>query len=99
MALAHGGARPNVQVLNAARVQGLAASARTVLVNRGWRKIAIGDAAQAQQQSIVLYPRDRAGLGRSLAAQFGIGSRMVEGDVLVLVLGRDKSGEIRGMRG
>jgi hypothetical protein len=99
MPLAHGGARPNVQVLNAARVQGLAASARTVLVNRGWRKIAIGDAAQAQQQSIVLYPRDRAGLGRSLAAQFGIGSRMVEGDVLVLVLGRDKSGEIRGMRG
>jgi hypothetical protein len=99
MPLAPAGARPNVQVLNAARVQGLAASARTVLVNRGWRKIAIGDAAHAQQKSIVLYPRDRAGLGRSLAAQFGIGSRMVEGDVLVLVLGRDKSGEIRDMRG
>jgi hypothetical protein len=99
MPLAPTGARPNVQVLNAARVQGLAASARTVLVNRGWRKIAIGDAAYAQEQSIVLYPRDRAGLARSLAAQFGIGSRMVEGDVLVLVLGRDKAGEIRGLRG
>lgn len=96
--LAPVGAPPNVQVLNAARVQGLAASARTVLVDRGWRKIAIGDAPSVQQKSIVLYPRERAGLARSLAAQFGIGTRMVEGNVLVLVIGRDKAEVIKGKR-
>jgi hypothetical protein len=97
--LARSGATPNVQVLNAARSRGLAASARAVLIDRGWRKIAIGDAARAQQESVVLYPKERAGLARSLAAQFGIGTRMVEGDRLVLVLGRDKAQQIKGRRG
>jgi hypothetical protein len=96
--LAPAGARPNVQVLNAARVRGLAASGRTVLIDRGWRKIAIGDAPRVQQKSIVLYPKERAALARSLAAQFGIDSRMVEGDVLVLVLGRDRADVIKGKR-
>jgi hypothetical protein len=97
--LARSGATPTVQVLNAARSRGLAASARAVLIDRGWRKIAIGDAARAQQESVVLYPKERAGLARSLAAQFGIGTRMVEGDRLVLVLGRDKAQQIKGRRG
>jgi hypothetical protein len=97
--LAPSGSRPNVQVLNAARAEGLAASARAVLIDRGWRKIAIGDAATAQHKSVVLYPKERAGLARSLAAQFGIGTRLVEGDQLILVLGRDKAKAIRGQRG
>jgi hypothetical protein len=97
--LAPAGPRPNVQVLNAARSEGLAASARTVLLDRGWRRIAIGDAARVQQESVVLYPKERAGLARSLAAQFGVGTRMVDGDRLVLVLGRDKAQEIKGKRG
>jgi hypothetical protein len=93
------GSRPNVQVLNAARAEGLAASARAVLIDRGWRRIAIGDAARTQQKSVVLYPKERAGLARSLAAQFGIGTRLVEGDQLILVLGRDKAEAIKGQRG
>jgi tetratricopeptide (TPR) repeat protein len=89
---------PNVQVLNAARRQGLAASARSVLVDRGWRRIAIGNASDQRETSVVLYPRSRAALGRSLAAQFGIGSQLSEGDVLVLVLGRDRADVARRQR-
>lgn len=82
-------AKPNVRVLNAARSQGLAASARFVLLSRGWRKIAIGDATDVRRKSVVFYPKERAKLGRSLAAQFGVESRQVNGSPLVLVLGQD----------
>jgi len=88
--------RPNVQVLNAARKQGIAGSARTVLLNRGWRRIDVGDAPTTRQTSVVLYSRNRAKLGKSLAAQFGVAARMVERDVLVLVLGRDSVDRITG---
>lgn len=79
----------NVQILNAARRQGLAASARSLLVNRGWRKIAVGDAPALQHRSVVLYPVSQTRIGRSLAAQFGIASRVVKGRAVVLILGRD----------
>jgi len=94
VALAPAVGKPNVQVLNAAHSQGIAASARSVLVNRGWRRIAIGNAPAVQQTSVVLYSRKRAKLGRSLAAQFGVEARMVERDVLVLVIGRDGVGRV-----
>ena len=81
--------RPNVRILNAARSQGLAASARTVLLNRGWRKIAVGDAPATLHKSVVLYPKSRKTLGRRLAAQFGVSAQMAERDDVVLVLGRD----------
>lgn len=90
--------RPNIQVLNAARTQGIAGSARTVLLNRGWRRIAVGDAPAIRQKSVVLYSRNRARLGLSLAAQFGVGARMVERDILVLVLGRDAVDRVTGQQ-
>jgi hypothetical protein len=89
VSLASAEARPNFQILNAARVDKLAASARTVLLNRGWRRIAVGDAPAVQLKSEVQYPKNQATLGRRLAAQFGVAARMVEHGVLVLVLGRD----------
>jgi hypothetical protein len=89
VALASASGRPNVRILNAARSQGLAASARTVLSDRGWRKVAIGDAPAVLRKSVVLYPKDRAVLGRRLAAQFGVTAQMAERDDVVLVLGRD----------
>jgi len=88
----------NVQILNAARKQGLAVSARSLLVNRGWRKIAVGDAPALQHRSIVLYPASQTRIGRSLAAQFGIGSRVVKGKAVVLILGRDAISRIGGRR-
>ena len=96
VALARPGTRPNIQILNAARSQGLAASARAVLLDRGWRKLDIGDAPAIQAKSVVLYPKGREKLGKSLAAQFGVAARMVERDVLVLVLGRDAADRIAG---
>lgn len=90
--------RPNVQVLNAARTQGIAGSARTVLLNRGWRRIEVGDAPAIREKSVVLYSRNRAKLGKSLAAQFGVAARMVERDVLVLVLGRDAVDRVTGQQ-
>jgi len=90
--------RPNVQVLNAARRQGIAGSARTVLLNRGWRKIEVGDAPVTREKSVVLYSRNRAKLGKSLAAQFGVASRMVEREGLVLLIGRDAVDRVTGRR-
>jgi hypothetical protein len=83
-------ARPNIQILNAAQHQGLAARTRTVLLDRGWRKIQIGNAADVRERSVVIYPASRRTLGRSLAAQFGFPSQLQgESGVLVVLLGRD----------
>lgn len=98
VALANAPARPKVQILNAARSRGLAASARTVLTNRGWRKIAIGDAPATQHKSVVLYPKSQAALGRRLAAQFGVAARMMKRNAVVLILGRDAVDRIGGPR-
>lgn len=99
VALASPQGRPNVQILNAARSQGIAASARTVLLDRGWRRIAVGDAPAILHKSVVLYPKSRAALGHRLAAQFGVGAQMAERDNVVLIIGRDSVGRISGRRG
>jgi hypothetical protein len=86
-------ARPNIRIFNAARQQGLAARNRDYLVNRGWRKIAIADAGEVRERSLVLYPASRPALGKSLAAQFGIRAQAsTTTDVFVVYLGRDVAG-------
>jgi tetratricopeptide (TPR) repeat protein len=93
------GAPPKgVQVLNAAGRDGLAASARKILSGRGWRAVAIGNARAFRHTSVVLYPKSRAALGRSLAAQFGVKARMIETDRVVLLLGRDVIASIGAQR-
>ena len=88
--LASAAARPSIRLLNAARWQGLAARSRSYLVDRGWRRIQIGDARQTRDQSLVLYPAAHAAIGRRLAAQFGCRSRAVQGsNVFLVLLGRD----------
>lgn len=85
--------RPNIRLLNAARVQGLAARNRSYLLDRGWRKIEIGNATQTRERSIVLYPAMRPMLGRSLAAQFGFRAQPTNSsEVFVILLGRDAAG-------
>jgi hypothetical protein len=84
--------RPNIRVLNAARTAGVAAHARGLLLDRGWRRIEIGDARQMRATSIVIYPANRRNIGRSLAAQFGFASMMAsDGDVLMVLIGRDSA--------
>ncbi len=85
-------ARPNIRLLNAARRQGLAARTRSVLLDRGWRRIAISDAPQVRDRSVVLYPAARKALGLRLAAQFGFRSEVSARDEgVVVLLGRDAS--------
>ena len=84
---------PNVRLLNAARTAGLAARTRGYLIDRGWRKIAIGDAPEVRERSLLLYPASRRKTAASLAAQFGIPiSRETQGHEIILLLGRDASG-------
>jgi hypothetical protein len=83
-------ARPAIQLLNAARTQGLAASSRMALANRGWRRIDIGDFGEVRQRSLVMYSGDHAPLARRLAAQFSCKAIKVDGKPAVIVLlGRD----------
>jgi hypothetical protein len=80
----------SVRLLNAARVQGLAARARNSLLDRGWRGIAIGDANAARAQSLVLYPAHRRATALSLARQFGFKTaQRASGREITVLLGRD----------
>jgi hypothetical protein len=93
-------ARPNIRLLNAARVQGLAARNRDYLVDRGWRKIQIGDASATRDRSLVLYPMLRPQLGRILAAQFGFRAQPTDSsDAFVVLLGRDAPNRTAQNRG
>ena len=87
-----------VRLLNAARVNRLAARTRSWLVARGWRGMAIGDAPATRAHSVILYPRGKRALAQRLSAQFGfaIAERASGGHVTVL-LGRDAA-RIRALR-
>jgi len=80
----------NVQLLNAARSQGLAAQSRNVLADRGWRRLAIGNAREVRQHSLVLYGPTRMHLATRLARQFRCNTIKVAGmKSVVVLLGRD----------
>ena len=87
-----------IQIVNAARAQGLASSAKSVLLKRGWRAISVRTAQSLAPRSYVLYPRNRSKLARSLAAQFAIRARYVHDGGLVVVLGRDRAGAAQTQR-
>ncbi|MGH6658315.1 MAG: LytR C-terminal domain-containing protein [Sphingomicrobium sp.] len=80
---------PNIRLLNAARVQGFAGAARSRLLERGWRKIEIGDFAEVRVRSVVLYPANKRKIGTSLARHFGIASAQSNGPTVTVLLGRD----------
>jgi len=93
-------ARPNIRLLNAARVQGLAARNRDYLFDRGWRKIQIGDASAMRDRSLVLYPALRPQLGRILAAQFGFRAQPTDSsEAFLVLLGRDAPNRTAQNRG
>ena len=98
VALSGSSGRSTVQVLNAARSNGVAASARNILSGRGWSRVAIGNAPVFRRTSVVYYPKSRAKLARNLAAQFGVRAHMIQTDKVVLVLGRDLADRIASQR-
>jgi len=80
-----------VTLLNAARVQGLAARTRAFLTGRGFGGARIGDAPAVRRQSAILYSQMDAARAERLAAQFGFALEKREGAKagLTILLGRD----------
>jgi len=82
--------RPVARLLNAARVEGLAARTREKLAARGWTKLAIGDAPAVRSKTLVLYPEYQRAVAHRLAAQFGFTHlQSFSGSEIVVLLGRD----------
>jgi tetratricopeptide (TPR) repeat protein len=82
--------RPVARLLNAARIEGLAARTRARLVDNGWKRIAIGDAPAVRDKSVILYPSSKLATAKRLAAQFSFGHlREFEGGEIIVLLGRD----------
>lgn len=80
-----------VKLLNAARVQGLAARTRSYLAARGFRGTLIGDAPAVRGQSVILFaPADQRRAER-IAAQFGFALQRQDSakEGVVVLLGRD----------
>lgn len=81
-----------IRLLNAARVNRLAARTRSYLVGRGWSPMTIGDAPRVRARSVIFYPPERRRTAQTLSAQFGFvmtprpGSRQI-----TVLLGRDAS--------
>ena len=79
-----------MRLLNAARVNRLAANTRTWLNARGWKGLAIGDATATRSRSLILYPADKRVVAQKLAAQFGFPmARKASGEHVVVLLGTD----------
>ena len=82
-----------LRVLNAARVEKLAARTRTFLGNFGWREIAIGDADAVRQRSLIVYPSHTRAAAARLSKRLGF-AMAPRDDVrqLTILLGRDAAG-------
>ena len=79
-----------VRLLNAARVNRLAARTRNWLMARGWRGMAIGDAPATRTRSVIYYPANKRVLAQRLAAQFGFAlAPRATGTQITVLLGSD----------
>lgn len=82
-----------VTLLNAARVQGLAARTRAYLTARGFRGAAIGDAPTVRRQSVIVYAAADRARAERIAAQFGFALERQSGTAaargMTILLGRD----------
>ena len=79
-----------VRLLNAARVDRLAARTRGWLVDHGWRGLAIGDAPVTRSRSVILYPAQKLWLAQRLSRQFGFPiAEGASGTQITMLLGSD----------
>lgn len=80
-----------VTLLNAARVQGLAARTRAYLAGRGFAGAKIGDAPAVRQRSAIVYSLDDRSRAERLASQFGfeLERRNAPKGGVIILLGRD----------
>lgn len=81
---------PPLRILNAARVQGIAARTRGLLASRGVEGAEIGDAPERKSRSELRHAKGDAARARALAARLPFGVTLVERDgPLVLLVGRN----------
>jgi len=79
-----------VRLLNAARINRLAARTRSWLVGHGWSNMAIGDAPAARSRSVIVYPSGERQLAQTLANQFGFAiEERPDAKFVTMLLGRD----------
>ena len=79
-----------VKLLNAARVQGLAARTRTYLASRGFSGASIGDAPVTRRFSVIQFSPSEQRRAERIAAQFGFAlERQPGGSGVTVLLGRD----------
>lgn len=79
-----------VRLLNAARVDRLAARTRAFLVGRGWRPMTIGNAQAVRDRSIIFYPAGKRTTAQTLSRQFGFAIAQRSGTRhIIVLLGRD----------
>ncbi len=80
----------DVRILNAARVDKLAARTRSYLRGYGWKSIVIGDAASVRARSLIIYPKGAQAAASRLSARLGF-AMAPRHDVrqLTVLLGRD----------
>ena len=84
-------AAPAVTLLNAARVQGLAARTRAYLAARGFSGATIGDAPVTRRFSVIRFAPTEQSRAERLAAQFGFALERQNGAAtgVTVLLGRD----------
>ena len=79
-----------VRLLNAARVNRLAARTRSWLVARGWYGLGVGNSDTVRAQSVILYPAGKRALAQTLSSQFGFAiQQRSSGSQITVLLGRD----------
>lgn len=83
-------------VLNAARVQGLAARTRRYLAGHGVREALVGDAPRVRERSVIIAPPSQWARAKALARSLKFAPRTIRGTRLMLVLGRDSVDAARG---
>ena len=92
-------ARLPIRILNAARVNRLAANTRMIIARRGWKNVVIGNAPATRMRSIVLYPAKARPAAQRLAAQLGFASALrPRSREVTVILGRDASALARKRR-
>jgi hypothetical protein len=91
------GDRVAVRVLNAARVDRLAANTRRIMAQSGWKNVAIGNASAVRARSIILYPAHFRAAAQRLASQLGFRSAARAGTTggVTVLLGSDATALVK----
>lgn len=85
--------RPQLLLLNAARLAGLAARTRAKFARKGWDQVLIGNAPRVLARSELRYAADREAEAQRLGRQIGVPVRLarLQSGRMTLFLGKDSS--------